>query len=127
LEVPVKHDEYHQQRVHLPVCPECLRVMKGYDDGEWKCCGVFYKTTHDALRAYGLERDHPDVRPSEQDFIRRLLTGDCQALYGKGRKEWIDYTLEWVAKTITDGDEIRAAQICGHELEIVLGPPPEDQ
>jgi len=115
----MKGDEYHQERVHLPVCPECLRVMKGLPGNpeRWKCCGFSYSSTHEALQAYGKKRDHPDVTPSDCDFLARLLTGDCKALYGKTKREWIRYALTWAEEHLTNGDEARAAQLVEHELE----------
>ena len=44
---------FEQERVHLPVCPECGRIMKHHPHDSWKCCGVSYDSTEEALCAYG--------------------------------------------------------------------------
>lgn len=51
--VEVLTESFVQERVHLPVCPVCERVMKPQGGGRWKCCGHNYQSTSVALASYG--------------------------------------------------------------------------
>jgi hypothetical protein len=70
------------ERVHLPVCPECERIMKPRPGGEWKCCGSAYASTRSALAAYGQAVGERDCIGCghEHDSSRRHCR-DCDEKY----------------------------------------------
>jgi hypothetical protein len=67
--VEVLTESFVQERVHLPVCPVCERVMKPQGDGRWKCCGAVYRSTAAALCAFGVSAAYAHIdRLVDQTF-----------------------------------------------------------